>query len=78
MTEYEIATLAGRHLAHWIAAAQVAAAVAIGIGQIAIVRYGIRAMQEAGERRAREEDQRHEESMCALRALIERTAPVRA
>ena len=80
MTEYEIATLASRTLGHWIAAGQVGAAIAIGIGQIAIVWYGIRAMQRAGDRRAREQDQRHAEAMQALAlqaraldTLIERT-----
>ena len=70
MTEYELATLADRGLSHWIAVAQVAATVAIGIGQIAIVWFGLRVMQRMGERRAREQDQRHEEAMTALRALI--------
>lgn len=62
MTEYEAATLLTRY-----------ASIAIGIGQIAIVWYGIRAMQRAGDRRAREQDQRHEETMTALRELIART-----
>ena len=82
MTEYELATLASRSLGHWIAAGEVAATIAIGLGQIAIVWYGIRAMQRAGDRGAREQDQRHDETMTALRiqtraleALIARTAP---
>ena len=54
---------------------QVAATLAIGIGQIAVVAFGIRAMTRAGERRAREQDQRHDEAMTALRELIRRTAP---
>ena len=56
----------------------------IALGQLAIVWYGIHAMQAAGDRRAREHDQkhaqtmddqrtRHEETMTALRTLIERT-----
>ena len=64
MTEYEAATLA--------------ASVAIGLGQIGIVWYGIHAMTRATERRAAEArdegrrasraaDQRHEEAMQALR-----------
>ena len=35
----------------------------IGIGQIAVVWHGIRAMQRMGATRAREQDQRHEEVM---------------
>lgn len=70
MTDFEIATLAARDAALWVAVAQIAATVAIGTGQIAIVWYGIRAMQRAGDRRAREQDQRHTEAMRALEALI--------
>ena len=65
----------------WIAVAQVAATVVIGLGQIAVVWYGIRAMQRTGNQRAREQDQRHDEAMTALRqqgaaleTLIARTA----
>ena len=63
MNEYEIASLAAREAALWVAVAQVAATLAIGIGQIAVVWYGIRAMQRMGATRAREQDQRHEETM---------------
>ena len=83
MTEYEVATLALRGSAAWAAWA----AVAVGILQAAIVWYGIRAMQQAGAQRAREQDQRHTEAMRrldqqaqdaasqrrALETLIERT-----
>ena len=82
MSEFEIATLAYqqatlalRESALWVAVAQVAATLTIGIGQIAVVWYGIRVMQRAGAQRAREQDQRHAESMRALETLIERTAP---
>ncbi len=40
-----------------------------------LVFYGFRLMRRGTEQRAREADQRHTESMTALRALIERTAP---
>ena len=63
MNEYEMASLAAREAALWVAVAQVAATLAIGIGQIAVVWYGIRAMQRMGATRAREQDQRHEEAM---------------
>lgn len=66
MTEFETATLAFqtgslalRESALWIA-----------VAQVAVVWYGIRAMQ-----RASEQDQRHTEAMRALETLIERTAP---
>ena len=62
MTEFETATLAARDAALWVAIAQVA----IGAGQIAIVWYGIRAMQRMGQTRAREQDQRHAEAMAAF------------
>ena len=89
MSEFEIATLAYQRSslslgesALWVAVAQIAASLAIGIGQIAVVWYGIRAMQRAGAQRAREQDQRHAEAMTrldqqgrALETLIERTAP---
>ena len=66
-------TLAVRRTGLWIAAAHVA----VGLGQIAVVAWGIRAMQRATERRAadaREEslriatadDRRHTEAMQAL------------
>lgn len=57
----------------WIAAGQLATAV-VGVG---LVGAGIRAMTEAAKRRdrqldehRRDQDQRHAESMEALRALI--------
>ena len=66
----------------WISGAHVVATVVIGLGQIAVVWYGIRAMMRAGERREREHERRHAESMRrfdvqarALETLIERTAP---
>ena len=85
MTEYEAATLAFRtaslaaqHAGLWIAAAHVA----VGLIQAGIVWYGIRAMTRAGERPARDQDQRHAEAMQAfdlqrqaLETLIARTAP---
>ena len=59
MNEYEVATLAARYAGLWIAAAQVG----IGLLQTGIVWYGIHAMQRMGATRAREQDQRHEETM---------------
>ena len=89
MDEYEAATLAVRTAALWVAYGQVAVTLVIGIGQIAVVWHGIRAMQRMGAARAREQDQRHEEAMrrlddqsralgavvASLETVIERTAP---
>lgn len=66
MTEYEFATLTIREHTLWVAMAQVAATLAIGLGQIAVVWFGIRTMRIAGDRRAFELDQRHAESMRSL------------
>ena len=85
MNEYEAATLATRYAGLWIAAAQVG----VGLLQAGIVWYGIRAMQRMGATRAREQDQRHEETMqrldnqhralealiAGMETMIERTAP---
>ena len=59
MTTYEIATLAS--------------SIAIGLGQIGIVWYAIRAMTRTTTDRANEHDKRHTEAMTALRELIART-----
>ena len=80
MNEYELATLAIRKWGLWAAFGQIA----IGLGQIAVVWFGIRVMRQAGERPAKEQDQRHtqimadqrtrhDEAMLALRELIART-----
>ena len=61
----------------WIAGAHVAATVVIGLGQIAVVAWGIRAMQRASDQRSRDareeasrlaqaDERRHAESMRAL------------
>ena len=73
MTEYEAATLAFRtaslaaqQAGLWIAGAHIAVGLAVGIAQVAVVAWGIRAMQRAGERRAVEQDQHHASTMQAL------------
>ena len=73
MNEYEVATLASRTLGHWIVGGQLLVALVIGLGQIAVVWFGIQVMRQAGERRAKEQDQHHDEAMTALRELIART-----
>ena len=54
MTPFETASL-------WSAFGHITVAATIGLGQIAIVWYGIRTMQKMGAQRAREQDSRHEE-----------------
>ena len=54
MTPFETASL-------WAAFGHITVAATIGLGQIAIVWYGIRTMQKMGAQRAREQDSRHEE-----------------
>ena len=56
--------------------------VAVGLGQIASIVYGIRTMTRSGKLRAEEHDKRHQETMEQLRqsgkaldALIRRTQP---
>ena len=58
------------------------AAVTVGFLQVGLIAWGLRQMGKSSEERNRKMDQqevearqRHEESMAALRALIERTAP---
>ena len=96
MTEYEAATLAFRtaslaaqQAGLWIAGAHIAVGLAVGIAQVAVVAWGIRAVQRAADRRADEsrrleaaDERRHAEAMQALdvqrralETLIARTAP---
>ena len=85
MAEYEAATLAVRTASLWAVYGQIGATLAIGAGQIAVVWFGIRAMQRASDQRSRDardearrlaeaDERRHDESMIALRELIARTA----
>ena len=46
----------------------------IGLAQCALILMGLKQMSRASEFRERESTRRHEESMTALKALIERTA----
>ncbi|MCY4550744.1 MAG: hypothetical protein OXC28_20465 [Defluviicoccus sp.] len=78
MTEFETATLALREAALWTAIAHVAVALLIGLGQIAIVYYGISEMKRIGaqqavetgkrdkadKRRHKAEKRRHAEAMA--------------
>ena len=77
MTDYEAATLAIRSASLWAVYGQIAATVTIGLGQIAVVGWGIHTMQHATERRADDardearrltvaDERRHAEAMQAL------------
>ncbi len=85
MTEFELASLALRESALWVAIGQVAATLVIGLGQTGIVWYGIRAMNRSGaervqDRRQREraETQRHAEAMQRHTEASERHAEAMA
>ena len=60
-------------------------ALGVGLGQLVLLTVGLGLMYRSNTSReqqtraqAQAEAQRHEETMLALKALIERTAPVRA
>ena len=88
MTEFETASLALREAALFTAIGHVIVALLIGLGQIAIVYYGIREMKSMGaqrtaeskkrdkadKRRHKADIRRHTETMTALDALIRRTS----
>ena len=60
MTEFEIASLTAAHI-------QAGVAAGAALLQAALILLGFRAMRIAGERRERAADQRHAETMEALR-----------
>ena len=63
MTPFEIASLSTMNAQVWVAGL-------VGVGQITLIGWGILTMKASNLVR----DKRHEESMLALRTLIERTA----
>ena len=67
MTTFQIATL-------WAAGIQSAITLMVGSVQCLLIWKGLRQMERASEFRERESARRHEESMTALKALIERTS----
>lgn len=86
MTEFQTATLAAQHAtiaaqnaattqALWIGLGQIVVALAGVIVSAVLILRGFRLMQTSTEQRREEAQQRHAETMTALRALIERTAP---
>ena len=92
MTEFQMATLeisrAGLEISRiglWIAAIHAFISLIVGVGQCALIWYGLKLMQRGTERREEQSkrqheetmaalDTRHRESMRALEALIERTS----
>lgn len=86
MTEFQTATLAAQHASIASQNAAATQALLVGIGKIVVVLAGVivstvlilrgfRLMQTSTEQRREEAQQQHTETMTALRALIERTAP---
>ena len=67
MTGFETATL-------WAAGIQSAVTLMVGSVQCLLIWKGLKQMELASELRERESARRHEESMTALKTLIERTA----
>ena len=77
MTEYELVTLAARttalrisELGIWIAAAHVAVALIVGASQIAVVWYGIRAMQQAAQAELDKRDELLDRAIAEFRAIL--------
>ena len=66
---------AGNEIVFWIGITQAAVALTVGLIQAGVVGWGIRYMIRMGERREQQHVDRHAETMRALEALIERTAP---
>ena len=66
---------AGNETIFWIGITQAAVALTVGLIQAGVVGWGIRYMIRMGERREQHHADRHAETMRALEALIERTAP---
>ena len=79
MSEYETANLALQQAALAATYWQTGLSAVLSLLTLAVssglVLYGFRLMGRGTEQRARETDQRHTESMTALRTLIKRTSP---
>ncbi len=75
---FQDATIAFQGASLWATYAQAGVAGLVGLVQCVLIAYGLRLMQRSNADRQRQTDlaeKRHEESMLALRTLIERTAP---
>ena len=68
----------GNDIIFWVGITQAAVALTVGLIQAGVVGWGIRYMAQMGERREQQHVDRHAETMRALEALIERTAPPQA
>ena len=66
---------AGNDIIFWVGITQAAVALTVGLIQAGVIGWGIRYMAQMGERREQQHLDRHVETMRALEALIERTAP---
>ncbi len=75
---FQDATIAFQNASLWATYVQAGVAGLVGLVQCVLIAYGLRLMQRSNADRQRQTDlaeKRHEESMLALRTLIERTAP---
>ena len=66
MTEFEIATLELSRISLWISAIHALISLIVGVGQCALIWYGLRLMQRGTERREEQSKRLHEETMAAL------------
>ncbi len=78
MSEFETAPIAFQNASLWATYAQAGVTGLVGLVQCLLIAYGLKLlMQRNNADRQRQTDlaeKRHEESMLALRTLIERTA----
>ena len=66
MTEFEIATLEFTRISLWISAIHAFISLIVGVGQCALIWYGLKLMQRGTERREEQSKRQHEETMAAL------------
>ncbi len=81
MAEYEelarhaVAALRVANQPHWAKIAGVIVSGVVGLLQCGLIFYGLKRIEKTGNERTTQLNQQHEESMLALRTLIERTVP---
>ena len=66
MTEFQMATLELSRIGLWISAIHAFISLMVGVGQCALIWYGLRLMQRGTERREEQSKRLHEETMAAL------------
>lgn len=66
MTEFQMATLEFTRISLWISAIHAFISLIVGVGQCALILYGLRLMQRGTERREEQSKRQHEETMAAL------------